>query len=184
MSWNQRTTPVLNNTTPYDWTSENKYQCTWYAYYRVQEGSGLSQPPCWYSGSGSSGYGAYTNAKDWLSHYRTPWVVKNLSYQPVPGDIIVFTGTYGHLVVVEKLNSNNTLQVSDYNLIAGDETFGYKTDYVYGDRIYGANYNTGACIGALHNPNIDPEPPEPPQPTRILTPIFKRKRITHIIRRT
>lgn len=158
MSWTVRSSPVINGTPPYDWNAASKYQCTWYAYWRVQEGSGLSEPPCWYSGSGSSGYGAYTNAKEWLSHYRDPWQVKDLSYQPVPGDIIVFTGTYGHVVVVERVNANNTLDVSDYNLIQAADTFGYMTGYTYGQRIYGGNGNTGSCIGALHNPNIDPQP--------------------------
>ena len=62
MSWNPRTTSVSRGTAPYDWNSSYIGQCTWYAYYRVQEGSGLSQPPCWYSGSGSSGTGKYTDA--------------------------------------------------------------------------------------------------------------------------
>lgn len=159
MSWDIRESPVIQGTQPYDWSSATKFQCTWYAYYRVQEGSGLAEPPCWYSGSGSSGYGLYTNAKDWLDHYRDPWEVKSLDYQPVEGDIIVFTGTYGHVVVVERVNANGTLCVSDYNLIGGTEAFGYKTDYRYGEIIIGAEYVTGACIGALHNNNIEPAPP-------------------------
>lgn len=154
MSWTMRTSAPTYGTAPYDWNAASLYECTWYAYWRVQEGSGLSEPPCWYSGSGSSGYGAYTNAKYWLAHYRDPWIVKDLSYQPVAGDIIVFTGTYGHVVVVEKKNSDNTLQVSDYNLIGGASTFGYMSSYTYGNRITGAGGSTGNCIGALHDPNI------------------------------
>lgn len=160
MAWTVRESPVINGTSPYDWNAVTKYQCTWYAYWRVQEGSGLSQPPCWYSGSGSSGYGAYTNAKEWLDHYRDPWQAISIDdepdYQCQPGDIVVFTGTYGHVVVVERVNKNGTLCVSDYNLIGGSEAFGYKTDYRYGDRIYGY-MTTGACIGVLHNPNIEPK---------------------------
>lgn len=164
-SWTVRESPVVNGTQPYDWNSASKFQCTWYAYYRVQEGSGLSQPPCWYSGSGSSGSGLYTNAKEWLNHYRDPWEVKGLDYQPQVGDIIVFTGTYGHVVVVEKVNQNGTLYITDYNLMGGNEAFGSMGAYRYGDRIYGPDASTGACIGALHNPNIGPGPgPEPPGP--------------------
>ena len=94
-NWSVRERPVINGTPPYDWNSASRYQCTWYAYWRVQEGSGLAQPPCWYSGSGSSGYGLYTNAKEWLNHYRDPWEVKDLDYQPSVGDVIVFTGGVG-----------------------------------------------------------------------------------------
>ena len=183
MSWTARTTSVSSGTSPYDWNSAYIGQCTWYAYYRVQEGSGLSQPPCWYSGSGSSGTGLYTDAKYWLARYRDPWEVKDLSYELQVGDIVVFTGNFGHVVVVESVNSNGTVNVSDYNLIAGNETFGYKTNYRYGDIIRGTVYNTGACIGALHNPNITPTPPEPPTPTISLIPLFKRRRRTSIIKR-
>jgi len=167
MSWSPRNTSVSYGTTPYDWNAASIYECTWYAYWRVQEGSGLSQPPCWFSGSGSSGTGAYTNARYWLDNYRDPWEVKGLSYSPVAGDIIVFTGTYGHVVVVEAVNGNGTLQVSDYNLIGGHHSFGFKSDYTYGDTIQGY-ISTGACIGALHNPNIEPTPPTPPTPTETL----------------
>lgn len=158
MSWQPRSIPPFTGIAPYDWNSGTIYECTWYAYWRVQEGSGLSEPPCWYSGQGSTGFGTYTNAKYWLDHYRTPWEVKTLNYEPVPGDIIVFTGNYGHVVVVERVNGNGTLTVSDYNLIGGAHQFGYKTDYVYGNTIQGY-ISTGACIGALHNPNIEPVEP-------------------------
>lgn len=169
MSWTPRTTAVTTGTAPYDWSSAtNKFECTWYAYYRVQEGSGLAEPPCWYSGSGSSGVGLYTNAKDWLDHYRDPWQIIPVQqfYKCKAGDIIVFTGNYGHVVVVEKVNADGTLCVSDYNLIGGSHTFGYKTNYRYPERIIGANISTGACIGVLHNPNI--------KSSSILAPILKK----------
>lgn len=156
MSWSQRTSAPTYGTPPYDWGAVTIYECTWYAYWRVQE-EGLS-PPCWWDGSGSSGTGAYTHAKYWLDHYRDPWEVKGLNYSPVPGDIVVFTGTYGHVVVVEAVNGDGSLIVTDYNLIAGNQTWGRKTDYHYGDRIIGATQNTGACIGALHYPGQGPGP--------------------------
>lgn len=164
-TWTPRTTAPTSGTTPYDWNAASKYQCTWYAYWRVQEGYGMSDPPCWYSGHGNDGYGAYTHAKYWLQNYRSPWVPHTISdgTAPAPGDIIVFTGNYGHCVVVEKDNGDGTLCVSDYNLIGGSEAFGYKTDYEYGDRIYGY-MNTGACIGYLHYPDGSPQPPDPPEP--------------------
>lgn len=159
MAWTQRTTAPTNGTPPYDWNSASIYECTWYAYWRVQEGGGYT-PPCWYSGSGSTGYGAYTNAKEWLDHYRDPWQVKGTNYTPVPGDIVVFTGTYGHVVVIEAVNRDGSYVVTDYNLIAGTHTFGRKTDYKYPNRIQGANISTGNCIGCLHYPS-GPTPPTP-----------------------
>lgn len=163
MAWTPRTTAPTNGTQPYDWNSGTIYECTWYAYWRVQEGGGYT-PPCWYDGSGSTGYGTYTNAKYWLDHYRSPWQVKDTTYTPVPGDIIVFTGTYGHVVVVESVNSNGTYVITDYNLIAGTHLFGRKTNYTYPNRIQGANISTGNCIGCLHYPSSGPTPP-PPTPT-------------------
>lgn len=157
MAWTQRTTAPTENTPPYDWSSASIYECTWYAYWRVQEGGGYT-PPCWYSGSGSEGYGAYTNAKEWLDHYRDPWQVKDTNYTPVPGDIVVFTGTYGHVVVIESVNRDGSYVVTDYNLIAGTHTFGRKTDYEYPNRIQGADISTGNCIGCLHYPSSGPTP--------------------------
>lgn len=169
MTWTPRTTAPTSGTSPYDWNSASIYECTWYAYWRVQEGGstqdGAYTPPCWYSGSGSSGYGAYTNAKEWLNNYRDPWEVKGTNYTPVPGDIVVFTGTYGHVVVIESANSDGSYVVTDYNLIAGTHMFGRKTNYFYPNRIQGANISTGNCIGCLHYPSSGPTPPEPPTPT-------------------
>ena len=123
MSWTPRTSAPSTGTSPYDWNAASIYECTWYAYWRVQEGSdGEYGPPCWYTGSGSSGAGAYTNAKEW--------------------------------------NSDGTLALSDYNLIGGSHRFGFKSSYVYGDTISGPTISTGACIGALHNPNATPGPLE------------------------
>ena len=180
-TWTPRTTAPAYGTTPYDWNAYTRYQCTWYAYWRVQEGYGITDPPCWQTGSGSSGSGAYNDAKTWLSHYRDPWVAHPIADGSVPteGDIIVFTGNFGHVVVVEKDNGDGTLCVSDYNLISGYETFGYKTDYEYGNRISGY-MNTGACIGYLHYPYGTPSPPDPPTPPTpdILTEIIVSGKIT------
>ena len=163
-TWTPRTTAPTTGTPPYDWNAGTKYQCTWYAYWRVQEGFNMSYPPVWHTGSGSTGSGYYRNARYWLDHYRDPWVAHNYGdgYVPVAGDIIVFTGTYGHCVVVESVNADSTYVVTDYNLIGGAEQFGRKTDYTYGNTIVGY-MSTGACIGCLHFP--DSEPPEPPTPT-------------------
>lgn len=172
MSWSPRTTAPTSGTEPYDWGSASIYECTWYAYWRVQEGGGYS-PPCWYEGSGSSGYGSYTNAKYWLDHYRSPWQVKGTNYTPVPGDIVVFTGTYGHVVVIESVNANGSYIVTDYNLIAGHHNFGRKTNYVYPNRITGASQSTGACIGCLHYPSSEPPGPEPTENLKIsITPSY------------
>lgn len=166
MSWVERISAPTSGTEPYDWNSASIYECTWYAYWRVQEGGGYS-PPCWYSGSGSSGYGAYTNAKYWLDHYRSPWQVKDTNYTPVPGDIVVFTGTYGHVVVIESVNLDGSYVVTDYNLIAGHHTFGRKTNYIYPNSIQGASISTGPCIGCLHYPSSEPPGPGPTETLQI-----------------
>lgn len=163
-TWTPRSTAPTSGTSPYDWNAGSLYQCTWYAYWRVQEGYGMSYPPVWHTGSGSSGSGAYTHAKYWLDRYRDPWVPHpiNDGYTPKPGDIVVFTGNYGHCVVIENKNGNGSYIVTDYNLIGGAEEFGRKTNYNYGDTIQGY-MSTGACIGCLEFP--EGEPPEPPGPT-------------------
>ena len=96
-----RTSPVEYGTKPYAWniSPEKIYQCVWFAYYRSLE-AGFSAP-CWYEGSGETGYGAYTNAKEWLKNYRSPWEVKDTNYIPVAGDIAVFDGEYGHVQFME-----------------------------------------------------------------------------------
>lgn len=92
-----RTTPVDQGTQPYNWNTDSKYQCTWYAYYRALE-VGFS-PPCWYDRD--SQLGSYTNAKEWLANYREPWQVKGLDYQAKAGDIVVYDGEYGHVQFME-----------------------------------------------------------------------------------
>lgn len=98
-----RTTPVEVGTTPYNWNTDSIYQCVWYSYYRSLENS--LPAPCWYDGSGDKGFGAYTNAKEWLKCYRSPWVPYSVSdhpeYSPVANDIVVYDGTYGHVQFME-----------------------------------------------------------------------------------
>lgn len=153
--WTPRTTAPAEGTPPYDWNAYTKKQCTWYAYWRVREGK--LTPPVWQTGSGNSGSGLYNNAKTWLDHFRDPWERHyiNDGVQPVAGDIIVFTGTYGHVCVVEEVRkSDGLMAISDYNLLGGNDNFGYKYNYKYGDRLFGPVYSTGACIGFLHYPDI------------------------------
>lgn len=94
-----RTTPVKEGEKPFAWDVPSVYQCTWFAYYESLFHN-LSAP-CWFDGSGSEGYGSYTNAKEWLKHYRDPWEVKGVGYTPVQGDIAVFDGQYGHVQFME-----------------------------------------------------------------------------------
>lgn len=159
MAWNIRTSAPAQGTSPYNWSDPNKFQCTWYSYYRVQEGSGLNQPPCWFDKA--SGTPGYTNAKEWLNEYRDPWQVKDVNYIPVPGDIAVFTGTYGHCMVIESKIDNDHYMISDYNMIAPD-TFDY-AQWTRGSRRQGY-ISTGNLIGYLHNPNIQPGPGPTPSP--------------------
>ena len=102
--WTPILTPPKEGEAPYVWNAATKGQCTWYAYWRVQK-NGYS-PPCYYDRAKKQP--AYTDAKDWLDEFREPWVPikisQNPNYIPVPGDIIVFDGNYGHVAVIEKDN--------------------------------------------------------------------------------
>lgn len=164
-TWTPRTTAPTTSDTWYDWSLGTVGQCTWYAYYRVQEGFNAPYPPEWKTGQGNNGSGKYTDAKLWLEHYRSPWIPHDLGdgYIPVAGDIVVFTGSFGHCVVIESKNGDGTYVVTDYNLIGGNETWGRKTDYTYGDRITDGlgPLPTGNCIGCLHFPEGTPDPPTP-----------------------
>lgn len=163
-TWTPRSSAPTNGTPPYDWNVSK--QCTWYAYWRVQEGFNMSYPPVWQSGSGSSGSGKYTHARYWLEHYRDPWIPHDLGdgYVPVAGDIVVFTGTFGHCVVIEEKQSNGKYRVTDYNLMGGSLNWGMMSDYQYGQRIAG----TGNCIGCLHfTEGVDPPTPTPQSPIMI-----------------
>lgn len=153
MSWTPRTSAPTYGTTPYDWSAYTRGQCTWYAYWRVQE-EGYS-PPCWQIGSGSSGSGAYNNAATWLSHYRDPWEVKGTNYQPVAGDIAVFDTAdgAGHVCVIELIVSSSMAMISDYN-ISFDESFSYRSW-----TIGGGIGSTGTLKGYLHYPNGTPPVP-------------------------
>lgn len=192
-TWTPRTTAPSQGTTPYDWSSPYRLyggnaQCTWYAYWRVQEGFNMSDPPCWQTGSGSQGQGAFNNANTWFEHYRDPWERKyvNTSYVPVPGDIIVFNGVSGHVAVIESVNSDGTYVLTDVNLSAGNHQWGRVTNYTYPNILTGPNYNTGSVIGCLHYPNSTP--PTPPTPTGLDPEIIvackiagKKKRMRIII---
>lgn len=139
---------------PYPFGVESEGQCTWYSYWRAYEA--LGSKPCWYDGCGDSGYGYYTNAKLWLEHFRDPWEVKDRSYDPVPGDIVVWDGNYGHVAYVEKNNGDGTAYLSQYNM-DGDCKFS-NCNWKIGKRITRATvdrdykYSTGEVLGYLHFP--------------------------------
>lgn len=154
MSWIPILTAPEYGEKPYDWGNKNRGQCTWYAYYRVQKNGWT--PPCYYDRSKKTvGWG---NAKDWLANFREPWeaiyVSQNPDYDPVPGDIIVFNGTYGHVAVIEEKISTGEYWVSDYNR-AAKESYGL-TKWHKGDKMPGYNLPTGPVLGYLHyTPNTN-----------------------------
>lgn len=178
MAWTVRTTAPTNGTQPYDWDAETKGQCTWYAYWRVQE-EGYS-PPCWQSGSGSSGSGKYNNAATWLQHYRTPWEVKGTSYSPVAGDLAIFRtmDPAGHVCVIESVSGSYAM-ITDYNINL-DESFSYRSWQIGGG--IGA---TGVLIGYLHYPSsTPPTPPTPPTPTETPTVSFTPSSYSDVMQST
>ena len=180
MAWTPRTTAPTTADTIYPWDWGTTGQCTWYAYFRVQEGFGMSDPPCWQTGSGSTGTGRYNNAATWLDHYRDPWEVKPIGYTPVPGDLAVFdtASPAGHVCVIESIVNSSTAMISDYNINL-DESFSYRSWTIGGG--IGA---TGVLKGYLHYPGSGPEPPTPtpldPVTITITGKITKNKKGTEI----
>lgn len=134
-----RTTPVEVGTSPYNWNTPYKYQCTWYAYYRCGE-KGLSYP-CWWDRATQTG--SYTDAKNWLANYRDPWVPMDKDYIPVENDIVVFDGPLGHVAFIEKVNGDMAI-LSQYK--SGDPN----SFSNYSWKI-GTSY-TGPLLGYLHCP--------------------------------
>lgn len=90
-----RTTPVKEGEAPWAWGVPSVYQCVWYVYYRAL----IFGPPCYWDRATRTG--SYTNAKEWLKNFREPWQVKDPTYTPVAGDIVVYDGTYGHVQFME-----------------------------------------------------------------------------------
>lgn len=150
-----RTTPVAVGTSPYDWSSPNKWQCTWYTYYRCGE-KGLPYP-CWWDRATHTG--SYTDAKLWVENWRDPWVVKDASYIPVENDIVVFNGQYGHVAFIEKVN-NNVAILSQYMSGREDSFSNYAWEI-------GTSY-TGPLLGYLH------------LPVEIINPVNRNENINQI----
>lgn len=167
-NWTPRTTAPSYSSTPnpYYWPSSSQGECVWYCYYRALEGYGdwylsggdiIGYYPCWRTGSGSSGSPGFSDAKNWPDHYRDPWVYysRNSGRSPVPGDVIIFTGTAGHNAMVESVTSGGYM-VSDYNL-SSYHGFGYRF-WDGSSRMSGGNGTTGDYIGFLHRSDSSPGP--------------------------
>lgn len=141
--------PILNAPSngepPYDWSSPYVGQCAWGAYYRILK-NGWSAP-CYYDRPSKTP--GYTNAKEWIKEFREPWVPFSIDkypdYIPVPGDVIVFDGTYGHVAVIEQVVvPNDTYIISDWNRVA-PKTYG-TTQWKKGTTLS----KTGPLLGYLH----------------------------------
>ncbi len=134
-----RTTPVVYGTTPYDWNSKYKWECSWYVYYRCGE-KGLPYP-CWWDRATETG--TFTDANLWVENYRDPWEVKGKDYIPVENDIVVFNGEHGHVAFIEKVEGNRAL-LSQYMSGKEDSFSNYSWEI-------GTSY-TGPLMGYLHCP--------------------------------
>ena len=141
-------TAPKNGESPYNWSSSLKDQCTWFAYYRVQK-PGWSAP-C-YNNRAKKTEG-WANAKNWPENFREPWqpiyIADNPNYKPVPGDIIVFTGNYGHVAVIEStITLGQEYWISDFNRIQPNTYDCCKWNV--GDILRGY-INTGKPVAYLH----------------------------------
>lgn len=166
--WNPINSAPAIGTKPYDWQSGLVGQCTWGAYWRVQQ-NGYPAPV--YNDREKKVPG-FNNGKTWLDNYREPWIPIKLEetpdYNPVPGDIIVWDGNYGHVAVVEVDNYNGTYGISSWNSEAPEE-YGYISNWQKNSIIpikYKKGFTTGKCLGYLHydpkrvvpvieNPNVN-----------------------------
>lgn len=147
-----RTEAPTKDNKNYKWGVATQGQCTWYAYFRAFEE--FRCYPCWWDRATQSG--SYANAKDWLTEYRDSWIPKGTDWTPQHGDIIVWTGTCGHVAFVEKNNGDGTCLISQYNM-DGVETFS-TGNWTIGTVYVGKKARTGNHIGYLHYP-ISPVTP-------------------------
>jgi surface antigen len=95
----------------------NRYSygyCTWYAYNRRAQ---LGRPIGSFWG----------NANTWDSNAAAGgWTV---SYIPIPGAVFqTDSGYYGHVGIVESVNPDGTINISDMNGIAGWNNVGYRSN--------------------------------------------------------
>lgn len=76
-----------------------------------------------------------------------------MEYTPIPGDIVVFDGNYGHVAVVEIANEDGTYLLSNYNhVVDGKFTLDFWT---YDNWVKGTNEpGTGKVLGYLHYPQV------------------------------
>ena len=133
--WTPRTQAVKEGEKPFIFGIDSVYECTWFCYYEALWHS-LSAP-CWYEGSGSKGYGSYTDAKDWLKCYRDPWIpITDPNYKPVQGDILVYDGEHGHVIFMETDVMTAEYRSGDPNSFRNAKIGDYK----------------GKLLGVLHYP--------------------------------
>lgn len=148
-----RTTPVMYGESPWDWNARYLWQCTWYVYWRYFQVFGVY--PCYHDRKKKTA--GYNNAKTWLDNYKdaTPhWFAKEPKIAFKQGDIIVFDGTYGHVVFVEEVVDNDHCFISQYNLSHPEQ---FSNDvWERGGILEGDPYNTGKPLGLLRCKTISP----------------------------
>ncbi|MBQ2658650.1 MAG: CHAP domain-containing protein [Erysipelotrichaceae bacterium] len=122
MMFKIRTEPVTVGTEPYNWKATYLWQCTWYAFYRALE-AGFT-PPCYWDRATRTG--SYTNAKEWPANFREPWEVKDPSWTPKAGDILVYDGELGHVIFCETDVMTTEYRSGDPNSFRIGKTGDYK----------------------------------------------------------
>lgn len=142
-----RTKPLVRGEKPWIWGTRYEKQCTWYVYFRAYQVFGFY--PC-YNDRKKKADG-YNHGKTWLENFKEPWVPHFFDKEPdieiKPGDIIVFTGNYGHVVFVGVQEDFDHSFIEQYNL---SHPLEFSNDiWTRGGILEGDPYNTGAPIGLL-----------------------------------
>lgn len=106
-------------------------ECTSYAAWYWNNRLGKT----WLRGEGPSGTG---NAKNWPNLAARNGA--SVSSTPRVGAIISWTGgTYGHVAIVEKVNSNGTIDVSEFNWVSPGYIYSYRGNVnpsAHGSHVY------------------------------------------------
>ncbi len=144
---------VANIADPWNFFTKN---CTSYVAWKMNEG-GVSFYNQMQGPNGNSG--KFGNAHNWDNNASNIGFV--VTSTPSPGDIAVFevdsrgAGPAGHVMFVESVNSNNTVNVSQYNWLPNSYSYSTRTNIVADKYIKVLSNSCGGNNPILQNMTIN-----------------------------